>query len=422
MPDEKKPRKKWTRFRHRFVCALMRILLYPYCRLRYGYTFRSFREVRKRPFLILYNHQTVFDQFLLGLAFPTAVYYVASEDIFSSGFVSRLIEKLVAPIPIKKSVSDVKAVRNCVRVAREGGTIALAPEGNRTYSGTTEDIRPAIASFVKMLNLPVAFFRFSGGYGVHPRWADKPRRGRMTGRVTRVLEPEEYAVLSKEELYALICKEMAQDDRLLPGPFRTKKPAEGLERVLYWCPECGLTRFRAEGARVSCEKCGFGAEYGGDLRFRGKEGFPFASVKDWYDAQKRFVSGAEFPEGVLAQENVSCHYVIPCDRKLLMYREACLTLTRDAITVECLSPGKDIGRLPESEALSAVRTENGLRLPVKDCLAFSCVGKNKLTVYYRDIFFQLRAEHLNALEFVNLAYHLQEGGLLDVDGNEFLGL
>jgi 1-acyl-sn-glycerol-3-phosphate acyltransferase len=62
-----------------------------------------------------------------------------------------------------------KAVKTCVRVAKEGGTIAIAPEGNRTYSGVTESIKPSITGLIRLLRIPVAIFRIEGGYGVHPR-------------------------------------------------------------------------------------------------------------------------------------------------------------------------------------------------------------------------------------------------------------
>ena len=110
------------------------------------------KETKKQKIgqcLILSNHQTAFDQFFVGMSFKKAVYFLASEDIFSNGWISSVIRWLVAPIPIKKQTTDVSAVMNCIRVAKEGGTIALAPEGNRTYDGRTVNINPAIAKLAK---------------------------------------------------------------------------------------------------------------------------------------------------------------------------------------------------------------------------------------------------------------------------------
>ena len=161
----KKNSKKWMKFRHRIVRDIAYIVLYPYAKIRYGIKIDRFREQGNRAYLILLNHQTPFDQFFAGMSFKGAVYYLATEDIFSNGWVSSLIRWLVAPIPIRKQTTDVSAVMKCLRVAKEGGTICIAPEGNRTYSGKTEYMNPAIAPLAKKLGLPVALYRIEGGYG-----------------------------------------------------------------------------------------------------------------------------------------------------------------------------------------------------------------------------------------------------------------
>jgi 1-acyl-sn-glycerol-3-phosphate acyltransferase len=159
----KRKKKQWTKFRHRVIRNLAYAVLYPYTRIKYGARIEKFREKQKRQYLIAFNHQTAADQFIVGSAFKGAVYYVASEDILTNGFISRLLSWAVAPIPIKKQATDVGAVLNCKRVAKEGGTIALAPEGNRTYSGKTGYIKPAIVAFVRTLKLPLVLYRIEGG-------------------------------------------------------------------------------------------------------------------------------------------------------------------------------------------------------------------------------------------------------------------
>ena len=173
--------------RHRIVRNIAYAVLYDYTKHRYGIDIERFAAQGERSYLILMNHQTAFDQFFVGMAFKGPVYYVASEDLFSNGFISSLLRWAVAPIPIKKQTSDISAVKNCIRVAKEGGTIAIAPEGNRTYSGRTGYMNPAIAALAKLIKLPIACLRIEGGYGVHPRWSDAVRRGHMRARVSRVI-------------------------------------------------------------------------------------------------------------------------------------------------------------------------------------------------------------------------------------------
>ena len=185
--------KRWTMPRHKIITFLLMPLFYFWCKLKYHIRIEKCPELKNRQCLLIMNHQTAFDQFFVSLAlFPRPVYYIASEDLFNLGFLSTLLRWAVAPIPIKKQTTDVQAVMNCIRVAREGGTIALAPEGNRTFSGLPCYSNPAITPLVKKLGLPLAIFRIEGGYGIQPRWSDVCRKGSMRAYISRIIEPEEY--------------------------------------------------------------------------------------------------------------------------------------------------------------------------------------------------------------------------------------
>ena len=108
-------KKKWIKLRHRVITSLVR----PWMKLwaRFKYKIKIKKHKGRDQYLILANHQTGFDQFFVGLTFKKHVYYVASEDLFSNGLSSRLIKYAVAPIPIKKQSTDVRAVINCIQVA-----------------------------------------------------------------------------------------------------------------------------------------------------------------------------------------------------------------------------------------------------------------------------------------------------------------
>ena len=199
-----KKAKKWMRPRHKVIQNIAYCVLYPYCKWKYAIKIDKFREQEDRPYLILMNHQTPFDQFFVGIAFKRPLYYMATEDIFSLGWISKLLRWAVAPIPIKKQTVDLNAIMNCMRLAREGGSIVIAPEGNRTYSGKTEHMNASIAGMAKKLKMPIALYRLEGGYGSQPRWSDGIRKGSMHGYVYDVIQPEEYEKLTNEELFARI--------------------------------------------------------------------------------------------------------------------------------------------------------------------------------------------------------------------------
>lgn len=402
---KKKKDTKWTRYRHRVVRNILSVTLGLYTRIKYGIRIEKFKDSGKRPYLILFNHQTTFDQFFIGMAFKGAVYYVASEDLFSNGFVSRLIKFLVAPIPIKKQTTDMRAILNCIRVSREGGTIAIAPEGNRTYSGQTEYMNPAIVPLVKKLQMPVAFFRIEGGFGVQPRWSDVVRRGKMRAYVSRVIEPEEFALLSDGELMQVIEEGLYANESTPDGTFKHKRCAEYLERALYVCPKCGLSELESRRDVIKCKKCDLAARYLPNKQFCGLDGaFPFASVLEWYNYQSDFVNSMileGYTDTPMYCERASFFEVIPYDKKVPLEKDAEITLYGNRM---------------------CIKGEVSYELVFDEITAVTVLGRNKLNVYHGGKLYQLKgSKRFNALKYVHI-YHRYKNISKGEEHVKFLGL
>ena len=397
-----KKKKKWIYPRHQVVRNLLYLVMYPYCRLKFGVKIERMKDQQNRPYLILLNHQMVFDQFLVGMAFKGPIYYVATEDIFSLGWVSSIIRYLIAPIPIKKQTTDVQAVRTCYKVAKEGGTIAIAPEGNRTYSGKTEHMNPAIASLAKTLNLPIAFFRIEGGYGVQPRGCDKARRGKMRGYFSRVIMPEEYKEWSNDELYQVIQKELYVNEAKVTTNYYHRKNAEYLERLLYVCPHCGLSIFESHGDKVACKTCNREYQYLATKELKGV-GFDsqFRFVNDWYEYQKDFVNKLDINEYIdqpMYSEQASFSEVIVYKNKKMIRENAVVELYGDRVLID----------------------DNVF--PFAEITAASVLGRNKLNIYYDKKVYQLKGnKRFNAIKYVHMYYRYKN--VNKGEGNEqFLGL
>lgn len=403
----KKRKKKWLKFRHRVVRVVAGPIISFLCKLKYGVKIEKFRKQGDRQYLILMNHQTPFDQFFVGLAFKGPVYYLATEDIFSLGFLSSLLRWAVAPIPIKKQTTDVSAVMNCMRVAKEGGTIALAPEGNRTYSGKTEYMNPAIASLAKKLGLPIALYRIEGGYGACPRWSDVVRKGEVRSFVSEVIEPEEYKRLTNEELMKRIEKGLYVDEGVADGKYHSDKRAEYLERAMYVCPSCGLVSFYSSGNECECLKCHRKVTYGVDKRIRGVGfDFPFEFVTEWYDYQKEFVNSLQLTEMTdtpLFCDTAALSEVVVYKNKNKLKKSCEIKLYGDRVVI-------DEG------------TDGQLLFKFSDTSAVSVLGRNKLNIYYRDKVYQLKGDkHFNALKYVNIYYRYKNITRGETVGG-FLGL
>ena len=409
MGDKKKKKnnkkKKWTKFRHKIVTKILGGTLGVYCRIKYGIKVDKFKGQEKRPYLILLNHQTAFDQFFIGMAFKGPVYYLATEDIFSMGFVSSIIKYLVAPIPIKKQTTDIRAIMNCMKVAKEGGTIAIAPEGNRTYSGKTVYMSPSIATLARKFNVPIALFRIEGGYGVHPRWSDVVRKGKMRGYVSRVISPEEYKEMSDDELFSIIKEGLYVDEAKCDGLYKHKKSAEYLERAMYYCPTCGLSSFESHNDTIECKKCSMKIKYLPTKELCGVGfDFPYRFVADWYEAQEKYINSIDVTENTsdaLYKENAELYEVIPYKKKNLLCDKATLSLFGDRIEINANG-----NKLYSFDELSTV----------------TVLGKNKLNIYTGEHIYQIKGgKRFNALKYVHI-YNRYKNIKAGDKNVEFLGL
>ena len=403
---KKKKDTRWCKLRHSIVRNTAYMIVRPYVHFKYGIKIVKYKKQEKRPYLILLNHQTPFDQFFVGMTLKGVVYYMATEDIFSNGWISKVIRYLIAPIPIKKQTTDIRAILNCLKVAKEGGSICIAPEGNRTYSGRTEYMNPSIVSLARKLGMPILLYRIEGGYGSEPRWSDVVRKGDIKVYCAREVRPEEYANMTDEELFAVIRDTLYIDEAREDFEYKHKKLAEYLERAVYYCPWCGLSEFESHDNIIKCKKCNREIRY---LPNKTLEGvgfdFPFKFIANWYDAQKDYMNSLDvisYGSSAIYSDRARISEVLVYDRKVPLCKDAEITLCGNRITAR--GEGVD------------------LEFPFDEATAVTVLGKNKANIYHGGKIYQLKgSKRFNALKYVHI-YHRYKN-ITKGDGNEqFLGL
>ncbi|MBR4982606.1 MAG: 1-acyl-sn-glycerol-3-phosphate acyltransferase [Lachnospiraceae bacterium] len=398
-----KKKNTWIKPWHGLVRNIAFAILEPYTKWKYNISIEKIENPENRPFLILMNHQTAFDQFFIGMAFDGPVYYLATEDIFSLGWISRLLDFLVAPIPIKKQTTDLKAVKTCVKVAKEGGTIALFPEGNRTFHGRTLYFKPSIVKLIRLIKLPIIIMRAEGGFGIQPRWSDVVRKGSMRAYPSRIIEPEEYEALSDETLYELLQNELYVDETDCAASFYHKKNAEYMERFLYVCPDCGLTTYKSKNDIVECQKCHQQIQYLPNKKLQGiKKPFPFSTIGQWYDYQCNYICRLDlqsFQETLMYQDKIKLFQVVLYKYKKKLKNSAYICLYGNRIILD------------------------GICLDFDSIHSITVLGKNKLNIYTGNQVYQIKgSKSFNALKYVNIYFHYQNVRKGAENNEQFLGL
>ncbi len=268
------------------------------------------------PYLLLANHFTTWDPFLLGCFIPVPVYNVTSDMQFRSA-VMRFLLGLVGAIPKTKVVSDLGTVRKILAVVRVGGVVGIYPEGRRSWDGHTSAILFSTAKLVKVLRLPVVIAVMKGGYLSLPRWTRFRRRGRILFDFHLALSAAETRELSAGEVYRRMVDTIEHDEyefqRSQMLPYRGRRAAERLELALFACPSCrAIGSLASSGRLFGCGRCGYRVRYNAYGFFEPRSGaLRFATVRDWNLWQLGFLEEAlssAFARGdsapVLAERNL----------------------------------------------------------------------------------------------------------------------
>lgn len=286
-----KKKKPWVRKRHVFFKKLLHVCFNIPMKIKYGYKYEKFKIKKGETYVVVCNHTTTLDPIFLNLAFNKMLYFVGSDDLFNIKYLSWWLQYLTGIIPKSKGKSDIQTVKTMLRVIKEGGTVAVFPEGNRTYSGELCYISPAITKFLKMSRVPIIIYNINGGYGVDPRWSLEKRKGNLNGKIKRIIYPEEYQKLSEEELHQTILNELNVQNVPSLELYTSPNRAECIERVLFRCPECHENNaIISKQHEFTCTKCGKTWEYNEDLTITsGGELYKLPYIKDWYNEQVKYI-------------------------------------------------------------------------------------------------------------------------------------
>ena len=267
----------------------MRALCGPALLRKYGVEADFIDAEPSRPYLLMANHAHEADAWVLGALLSRTVRYMANLE--GSGLLKTAMAELAGAYGKRKGVPDIAALRRTLELARSGETMGIFPEGDRSWDGRFQGIRPGTGKLIKALGLPVLMARQEGSYLSRPRWADSPRRGSWRIRF-RILDEGQVRELPCGEIESAVSRWIGVDDiEARHGSYECPKPAEGAERILWLCPRCGsLHSIHTQGELVRCTACDTSWTMDADQRmtqlflFRNVEP-RIRGVRDWLELQ-----------------------------------------------------------------------------------------------------------------------------------------
>ena len=248
-------------------------------------------EELKPPYMLLSNHMHFIDFELTAMAtYPHPVSNVVSID----GYVIKFfLLEWIGAIATRKYTTDIHLVKSIRKVLQRGDILAMYPEARYTPCGTLAFMPDSLGKLVKMNKVPVVVLLHHGNYLRTPFWNyRKPRKVPLHTTFQLALTAEQVENMTVEEINSAVKNAMAYDEYRwqkengikITEPFR----AEGIHKVLYQCPKCGVEhKMASSGAELYCEVCGKRWEMQEDGSLRVLDGdTEFSHIPDWFEWER----------------------------------------------------------------------------------------------------------------------------------------
>lgn len=205
------------------------------------------------PCFIYGNHSNIFDPFMINVEMtlePTAG--VMTRDQFHKT-IPRIFMDSIGIVPTSKYIPDPGIVRDVIRMIEQKRMIVIFPEGGRRWDGRPKPVIETTLRLFWKMGIPVHPVQLHGSWLAWPRWAKWPRMSRVEARWLPPLHASDF---DNYDHFASAClAHMNFEEYDAPEetrPYRAWKPAAGIGRFLYRCPETGESAavWSPDGIRV----------------------------------------------------------------------------------------------------------------------------------------------------------------------------
>jgi 1-acyl-sn-glycerol-3-phosphate acyltransferase len=159
--------------------------------------------------LLVTNHQSMLDPWMIGIALRRQIHFMARESLFKGGIGQYIIETTNA-FPVRRGRADSTAVREAIRRLQCGYLLNVFPEATRTSDGTIGPIAAGVAIIVHRAKVPVIPVVIDGAFEAWPRDRKFFRHSGIRVRYGKPIPYEELANLSADEISVRIRREMIE--------------------------------------------------------------------------------------------------------------------------------------------------------------------------------------------------------------------
>lgn len=374
--------------RHNFYKKVFSFVCKLYIKPKVKYIYDKFK-IKDDNYIIVSNHVTTLDPIYLSLSFNKNIYFVATDEIKNKKLAHKFLNHTFRPILKKKGIVDINCTKEILKTIKEGGSVGIFIEGNRTLSGSLSYINKSIIKLIKKTKKDIICYNIIGGYGADPRWGLEYRKGTIEGRIRKIIKYDEYKLFDDDTLYEMIKENLTIYEFTEDKVYKSDKLAEKAERALYICPICNsINTLQSNGNIIKCTKCNLEVEYAENMSLSSNcKDFTFKNINTWYNYQL---------DKIKAQDNLIVNYQdeVLCvnsvnQTKTKIFDECILIMTNEYITFKTKEKEKNIS--------------------LDDILSISLLFKTKLSINTKDGEYRIDGNTIfNGVKYIHAFYQIKK--------------
>ena len=155
---------------------------------------------KEGPFIICANHISAWDPPMLQCFIKRRIYFMAKEELFHIFFVGFIL-KLIKSIPVKRSGSDITAIKSAMKVLKNGECLGIFPTGQREKVKGEGEVKGGVALLALKTKAPVVAVHIDADYRIFSKV-------KLTIAPMRVYELEDAKAKATSEDVERISKEI----------------------------------------------------------------------------------------------------------------------------------------------------------------------------------------------------------------------
>jgi 1-acyl-sn-glycerol-3-phosphate acyltransferase len=181
---------------------------------------------RRGPALLIANHQSFLDPLVIGIAARRHLCFLARKTLFRNRVFGTLLSSLNT-VPVDQEGVAKEGLKTILQELKEGSAVLVFPEGQRSWDGKLQPLKPGIQLLIKRTRVPIIPIGVAGAHIALPRGKTRVKfspfflpatDASVAVVIGKPLDAERFAHLPREEMMAALLEELqkvhAAADRL----------------------------------------------------------------------------------------------------------------------------------------------------------------------------------------------------------------